>query len=61
MHVASDWMATVPPEFTKTDTDYIWLLPNEIMYAVELVQSHQGTGYSTSEKFREGLDNFYEK
>ena len=59
-HVDSDWKAIVPAEHTKTDTEYEWLLPNEILYAVELIRDHQGTTYSTSDKLREGLDNFYD-
>ena len=58
--MAADYQATVTAEHSKTKKEYIWLLPNEILYAVELVRSHQGTGYSTSDHLRVGLDNFYE-
>ena len=52
-------MATVPAEHTKTNTEYLWLLPNEIAYAVDLVRGHQGTGFNTKDKLRESLENFY--
>ena len=60
-HTNSDWRATVPAEHTKTGIEYEWLLPNEIEYVIDIVRRHNDTGYDSSDKLREGLDNFYEK
>ena len=55
----ADHQATVPAEFTKTKTDYCWLLPVHMNEIVVNILELEHTGYNNKEGLLIGLNNYY--
>ena len=55
----SKFKATVPARFTKTNRDYLWVLPNEFDYLVPLICNLRDTGFKNESQFAKSLDNCY--
>ena len=50
----------MPARFTKTNRDYLWLLPNEFDYLVPLICNLDSTGFKYESLFGKSLTNRFE-
>ena len=58
-HQSHKWKATMPKEHTKTNVDYVWLVPAELDNLVPAMISHDGTGYDNYEALKDSLRKYF--
>ena len=51
----------MPAEYSKTHSDYMWLIPDEFDYVTQSILACETTGFVSADKLYGCLQNFFKQ